>query len=63
MLAPLRRWFAQLHEHEEIDAIRAEQKLISMELEQVKNRVRNIDIDIDIERLRGMHLPPEQSSP
>lgn len=55
---PLRRWLGLDHEQEDMNAVRAEQQRIAQELESLK-RLHIIDLEVEIERLRGMHLPPE----
>lgn len=41
-----------------MNAVRAEQQRIAQELEHLK-RLHIIDLEVEIERLRGMKLPPE----
>lgn len=55
---PLKRWLGLDDEQQDLDAVRLEQQRIAQELEQLK-RLYMLDLEIDIERLRGMRLPPE----
>ena len=55
---PLKRWLGLDGEKEDLDAVRTEQQRIAQELERLK-RLHLIDLEVDIERMRGIKLPPE----
>jgi hypothetical protein len=61
VLPHIRHWLGLDSIEEDLDTVRAEQRRIAEELEQVK-RLHWIDLDIDVEQTRGMHLPPDAAT-